>query len=593
MNDLSVESQSKTPKSKYFARTLALVLFALIGSTFYLVYSAVEAEVHLAKVRSLLVTANTSSANFSANSAASLLSEVKVEIASAHQQTTGPIWWGVSRIPFLGRTPTAIRTAVSALDETFQATDDLQAKLEGADPKITLHDFKFVLSLSNSFLNLQAPIRNGAIELNRLHLSGVPNLISEPVRTLTSGYQALVPVTTDAKPFSVIAPALFGLDKPRSWMLVFQNGAEARAIGGFPGGWGILSASEGKLKLSKIRKGSELMNKRLLNYSEYVSADQAQLYGSDLSRFTDMNLSPDYPTNARLMMATEELNFGVRVDGVISMNEQALANLMQVSGSVTVGERVITSENVSEYVTTGVYQDYPNQKLKDQAVFAIIEKTFEKFQNGSVSPIRLLQAFLPATHDGNLHIWSKDSSLQSKILQLPLSGSMRNVNKPTAAVVFINGAGNKIDAYVSTKVVYDQGVCESEFPYRDASMDISLTNSAPTSGLPAYVTTRYDLGDLTPANPGGTRMLVYAHVPLGSVFESATLDGKNVSITAEGIDMDRQVFRLDVELPASSTRNLIIKYAEPAIGDEPPPSLWTQPMPRPVSKQVIAGLGCN
>jgi len=275
------------------------------------------------------------------------------------------------------------------------------------------------------------------------------------------------------------------------------------------------------------------------------------------------------------------------------MNEHSLANFMQVTGPVKIQGRVISSENAVEYVTRGVYQDYADPKQKDAIVFKIIEQTFAKFQNGSVGPARLLQAFIPAIHNKNLHAWAKDKLVQQKILKSPIGGSLANVNKPTAAVVLVNGAGNKLDAYVKAKITYEQGVCQADFPYRDSNMNIALNNTAPTSGLPEYVTTRFDLGTMKPKNPGETKMLVFIHIPVGSVFESAKVAGNSVLPVSQGTDLDRQVLRFDVELPAQSTQSLELKFAEPSLGDEPQPTLWTQSMPNAVKSKVIAGLGCN
>jgi hypothetical protein len=293
------------------------------------------------------------------------------------------------------------------------------------------------------------------------------------------------------------------------------------------------------------------------------------------------------------MSALEEQNFGQQVDGVISMNEHSLANFMQVTGPVKINGREISADNAVEYVTRGVYQDYSDPQQKDAAIFLIIEKTFAKFQSGAIGPVRLLQAFIPAIHSKNLHAWAKEKSVQAKIAKSPIGGSVANLNNPTSAVVLINGAGNKLDAYVKANINYEQGICETDFPFRDSTIKVSLNNTAPTSGLPAYVTTRFDLGNMHPKNPGATKMLVYIHVPLGSVFESATVANKEVLPVSEGTDLDREVWRFDIELPAQSTHSVELKFAEPALGGEPRPTLWTQSMPNLVKAKVIAGLGCN
>ncbi len=590
MSDLTQVPQKRLPWKK---PTIGLAVAFIVFGFIYLVYSGVQAEYHLSRIKSQVQQANLKNGHVTADRAAELLKSIRSDVTVAHQSTTGPVWWLSAHIPYLGRTPTAVRTLTSNLNSAFSATTGLEDSLRNSKPNSSLSDLKLILSLSSSLNELSSPIKHGAIEINALNLNGVPAIVANPVRQLGAGFANLAPVVQDAKMFSQIAPALLGIDRPRKWMLVFQNGAEARSIGGFPGGWGILTASAGRLKLSPLYKETGLMRQPLVNWREYVTPEQAELYGYDLSRFSDMNISPDFPTNARLMTALEEQNIGQQVDGVLSMNEHALANFMQVTGPVKIHGREISSKNAVEYVTRGVYQDYSNPKQKDAAVFSIIEKTFAKFQTGAIGPARLLQAFIPAIHSNNLHAWAKDKPVQQKILKSPIGGSLADVNNPTTAVVLINGAGNKLDAYVKAKINYEQGVCETDFPYRDSIMKVSLNNTAPTSGLPAYVTTRFDLGTMRPSNPGATKMLVYVHAPLGSVFESAKVAGKLLAPTSEGTDLDREVWRFDIELPAQATQNLVLKFAEPALGNEPRPTLWTQSMPNLVEAKVIAGLGCK
>ncbi len=590
MSDLTQVPQKRLPWKK---PTIGLAVAFIVFGFIYLVYSGVQAEYHLSRIKSQVQQANLKNGHVTADRAAELLKSIRSDVTVAHQSTTGPVWWLSAHIPYLGRTPTAVRTLTSNLNSAFSATTGLEDSLRNSKPNSSLSDLKLILSLSSSLNELSSPIKHGAIEINALNLNGVPAIVANPVRQLGAGFANLAPVVQDAKMFSQIAPALLGIDRPRKWMLVFQNGAEARSIGGFPGGWGILTASAGRLKLSPLYKETGLMRQPLVNWRDYVTPEQAELYGYDLSRFSDMNISPDFPTNARLMAALEEQNIGQQVDGVLSMNEHALANFMQVTGPVKIHGREISSKNAVEYVTRGVYQDYSNPKQKDAAVFSIIEKTFAKFQTGAIGPARLLQAFIPAIHSNNLHAWAKDKPVQQKILKSPIGGSLADVNNPTTAVVLINGAGNKLDAYVKAKINYEQGVCETDFPYRDSIMKVSLNNTAPTSGLPAYVTTRFDLGTMRPSNPGATKMLVYVHAPLGSVFESAKVAGKLLAPTSEGTDLDREVWRFDIELPAQATQNLVLKFAEPALGNEPRPTLWTQSMPNLVEAKVIAGLGCK
>ena len=572
---------------------LKVVLGTILVCLIYLAFSAFQVQQHINRAKSEIHQVASSDQQLTSQSAGQLLHNINYEISAAQRWSTGLVWWSASQIPYFGRTPNAIRTMVRNLNLMTGVTLDLEKKLTADRSNTFLQDYNFVPLLSDSLADLRAPIVSGSKDLSELKLSGVPRQVVEPVQKLKSYYSLLIPITTDANQINQIIPVLLGLDKPSKWMIVFQNTAEARSVGGYPGGWGILTATDGKLSLSSLYKRSALMNRLLTNYSDYVSPDQALLYGSDLSRMSDLNLSPDFPTNARLMAALEELNVGVPIDGVITMNEKALATLMRSTGPVDVGSKLITADSVEEYVTKGVYQDFPNPDDKDSAAFSIIEKTFVKFKTGAISPIQMLRAFIPAIYDQNIRIWAKNESLQNKIMQTSISGSMKDVENPTVAVVLINGAGNKIDAYVKAKITYNQGLCKPNFPYRSASMRVNLRNSAPTKGLPDYVAPRNGSGAAVPIKPGSTKMIIYVHVPFGSIFESAKIGNVSTPLAVQGVDMGRTVFRFNVELPAQSTQDLTVNYAEPAIDSENAPIVWKQIMTNPVTTKVIVGKPCN
>jgi len=569
---------------KYAGPTIFIVVFL---SFIWLCYSAFQAQYELNKAKLHAAKLRSHSSALQAKDVADAISAVRSDIASAHQDVSGPVWWVAAHIPYLGRTPNAIQTTVRNLDSMLQSTILLESSLRSNNStdagKININ---VVTASLKSLTTLKYSVNQGAQQISQLNLSGVPSAISNPVHQVGTSLRELQPVVAEADSFSNIAPVLFGLTHPKKWLLVFHNGAETRSTGGLPGGWGVLNVHDGKFELENLHTNSVFNNRPLLNWQNYVSADQAQLYGDDLSRFSDMNLSPDYPTNGKLMTAIFEQDTGEHVDGVLSMDQDALANLVSVTGPIKFGEKTLDSTNIAGYINKGVYADYPNPAEKDSALFSIIRKTFDYFRNGSVGPVGLVRAFVPSMHSGYMHLWAKDQNVEKSIVLTDLGGSLENVKKPTSAVVFVNGAGNKIDSYVSAEVRYMQSLCTVDTPYRKAFMRINLENTAPTSGLPRYVTPRSDLPKNSSIKLGSTKMVIYVHAPLGSVLDTATIDGNEVSAVASGVDTGRQVWRFDTELDPQKSRALLVNFEEPAIGNEPQPSVWTQSMPIPVVTNV-------
>jgi hypothetical protein len=524
---------------------------------------------------------------------ADTLGNSRMHSNKAHKLVTGPIWWLSSEIPMLGNSPKAVRAVTASLDQILGSTTELESELRNI--QISGNEVinpQLATVIGKSMATLSDPVNDSLHRLDGLSYSLVPKAISAPALQLTNQLVIVQPYLIEGPSFAKAIPALLGIDKPREWLLVFENGAEARATGGFPGGLGLLTASNGKLSLANLESNDAVMAQPLTDVSSLVPQDAMDLYGSDLSRLSDMNLSPDFPFNAKLMWSNYKQNEGVAPDGLISMDEHALASLMRVTGPVSIDGYKITNENAVAYVTRVVYEKYPDYKKKDIALLKLVKGVFAKLSEGS-GPLELTKTLLPAIRDGRIKAWVADPQLEEIFTSSRLGGSMADFKKPTHAVVLINGAGNKIDAYVQSNVTYTVGQCTPYLPYRDSIMRVTLNNSAPTSGLPEYVSQRNDRGQLRPDDPGSTKMLAYLHVPLGAELQTATVDGVDVPLISEGMENNRTVWRLDVELPANSIKNLIVTFSEPAIGDEPSPILWTQPMSLPMVTSVIPGPPCG
>lgn len=570
-----------------------VAFFTIFVSFIWVGYTSLQAQYELNKVRTLALNVKNQGKAPDSGQVADFISESQSHFAKAHQYTSGPAWWLVTKVPYLGRTPTAVQTLTRNLYQVSLNTKDLEVKLRIQQNKNRgVIDTRFIASLLTATTKLKTPIQNGAYEFHHLNYEGIPQFVASPIQQVGNGFINLEPLVAESETFNQIAPALLGLDKPRTWMLVFLNGAEARAIGGFPGGWGLLKVSAGKIKLTEIHDDVRLNVQVLHNYRQYVSSDQAQLYGEDLSRWADMNLSPDFPTNARLMAALLLQSEGQDVDGVLALNQTALSQMMIASGPINHKGHVLTTKNIGNYVTKGIYADYQNGQEKNRATLLIIRNIFERLNSASAGPLNIFQALIPPIHDGHLKLWSADAQIQRKIAKTLAGGSLTESSTPTHAVVFVNGAGNKIDAYVATTVQYTQGICVTDLPYRNSYVRIALKNNAPTSGLPNYVTPRSDLPKGHRGQPGSTKMIVYVHTPLGSTFEEATLNGKTLPLMSAGVDNGRQVWRFDVDINAASTGTLFVTLNEPAIGNELIPTLWTQSMPIPVKKEIVAGPRC-
>jgi len=438
---------------------------------------------------------------------------------------------------------------------------------------------------------LNRPLHQTVKALDNLDLRMVPGSVSDPIDQLRTQIDQALPFIEQGQSLVAVAPLLLGLNKPRVWLLAMSNGAEARSIGGLPGGLSLLRVDQGKLQLLHQQSNNSLNDLVLRNWQSYVTPEVASLYGSDLSSFPDMNLSPDFPTNAKLMTAAYEQSSGQKVSGVLFADEHTLAGLMQLTGPVEFRGRTFTSENVAAYIGKGVYADYHDPDLKDLALFGLTQKIFNTITTMHPDLLSTAKTFLALVAQGRMHAWSANPVEQRKLARSPAGGSMSGPLSPKHAVVMINGAGNKIDAYIHSSVKYVQGRCEAEFPYRTSTMDIGMRNTAPKSGLPSYVDGRLDIGPLVRGG-GSTKMLTYIHVPVSTSLISATYGGKPADLVATGTENDRSVWRFDNVISAQSQETLHLKFIEYADPSRRP-ELLPQPMANDMKVTIKTGAVCS
>ncbi len=275
------------------------------------------------------------------------------------------------------------------------------------------------------------------------------------------------------------------------------------------------------------------------------------------------------------------------------MDEHALQSLMWVTGPVTVGDKQLGADAIVEYVTKGVYSDFKDVASKDAALLGITEQIFSKLQTGEVGALGLAKALLPAIEGGRIRAWAADEAVQSIVRKTSLSGGVKDPEDVTHIVAVANGGGNKIEAYVQTDVQYWGGVCDLNLPFRDSTLRITFHNTAPSSGLPAYVTPRLDKGQVAPKPQGSNREIVYVHLPAGSELQSALVNEYDVESLVQGSENGRWVWRFDVEIKANQSKTLVIQFSEPALEKKPKARLWVQPMAVPMTTSVKLGPVCT
>ncbi len=142
------------------------------------------------------------------------------------------------------------------------------------------------------------------------------------------------------------APALMGMEGPRTYLVLAQNNDELRPTGGFISGAGHVRLERGRIV--EIRLGdSYAVDNFKQPHPDPPPALRAHM-GADLLVLRDSNWSPDFPTSAQVAQALYAQDQGIATDGAIALDMEAVRLLVAALEPLEVPGRPgqITAANV-------------------------------------------------------------------------------------------------------------------------------------------------------------------------------------------------------------------------------------------------------
>lgn len=325
-------------------------------------------------------------------------------------------------------------------------------------------------------------------------------------------------------------PAFAGGGEPRRYLVLSANPAELRGTGGIWGAYAILTFRDGRATLSGAAPTKSLPD---VKNDQIQGLDPAyhELYDGfgGAASWQNMNMTPDFPWAARAALANLSAGDGPQVDGVISADPMALRELLRVTGPVQVPGTPfrVTSEDVVSFTTNEAYAAFSGSQERKEVLGAVAGDVLARFLAMQGKAVPRIRALATAVAGGNLKIYSTDATFQEALVAIGAAGAMsRTDGVDTIAVTVNNGSANKIDYYADRRI--DATITLGGDHEAIGTMDITLSNAAPTEGLPPYVIGPFvdELG------PGDAFPLISSWCVAPCELQTARRDGDDVLVTS-------------------------------------------------------------
>ena len=403
-------------------------------------------------------------------------------------------------------------------------------------------------------------------DLGAIETAGLVPQVRSAVSDLRGDVNELVSTTRAGQQAARLIPPMLGADGPRRYLLAFQTNAEVRGTGGLLGAYGILEADDGVVRLRALGSNSDLEDPPRLPV--HLGRDFVQLYGQAPRLWVNANASAHFPYGAEIWLANWERQHGQRLDGVVATDPVALGYLLKATGPVRLpdGEE-ITAENAAPLMLSDVYRRYPSfddSDARDRYLQSVAEAIFAGILSGQGDPQRLADELANAARDRRLLVYSTRPGEQSTLARTPLAGEVPETALPLLGVVVNSGVASKLDYYLRRTVSWTSNGCGPDG--QASKVVVTLTNTAPRSGLPEYVAPK-------PGSQGGPAvlatlprgtdyLLVNVLTTRGTLLRSATVDGRPGTASV-GAERGHPVFGFEVAIQPGQTRTLTLDLVTP------------------------------
>ena len=365
-----------------------------------------------------------------------------------------------------------------------------------------------------------------------------------------------------------VAPAILGAQGTRVYFIAFTTPAELRGLGGFMGNWAELTIDNGHISMSDFGRTQDLEDrgdprtKALKGPAEFLARygrfnfDTGPGGTVSSDAWHSITVSPHFPDVGDIISQLYPQSGGKHLDGVIAMDIEVLAALMQFTDPIPIDDNgtLISSDNAVDFLLRGQYHIDQNAQRID-LLETIAKTTFEQLLDGALpSPERLAKVLGPFAQTRRLIGWSQQPAEQQMFADIGMSGPLPALNGGEGiGLAMDNAGGSKIDAFLKTGFDYSTNV-DPTTGTTHAQFTLSLHNTATSAiDMPDYI-----VSNLAGLPRGSSELFVSIYSALE--LDAATLDSEQVG-SEPGTEHGWHVYSFLVDIEPETTATLHLEFS--------------------------------
>jgi len=300
------------------------------------------------------------------------------------------------------------------------------------------------------------------------------SLIPEERRADFEEFQSKLPqfekLVNDSIDYTKFLEDFIGISGTKKYLLLFQNPAELRPTGGFPGSYGIVVFKDGKLQDLKV---DDIYNLDGQLKELIVPPVQLQHITPNWG-MRDANWFVDFPTSARKVSEFYKKESGQDIDGVITFSPTIIAKILKVTGPVEMQKYGVTLNTDNFIQTVQEEVEYKGDRAQPKKILVdLAPLMLEKIYSAdSEKWMEIFNIFVSSVDQKDILMYFRDLKLQDFSVTRGFSGQVNQTQDDYLMVVFSNIKGSKTDSVVDSELKIN-----SVFEGDDVRHEIVLTRT--------------------------------------------------------------------------------------------------------------------
>lgn len=470
-----------------------------------------------------------------------VLERVQAQTRRAARATGGGLYNASTNLPFVGDDLAAVRTVSSTADRLVSdVLPRLTSAIEAVNPETLAPvdgrvDLAPFMGIKDEVISADDAVRGALADIQAVDRQGLMGPLASAMDELQAQVLRVSQQTKTASRAVQLLPPMLGADGPRQWIVLAQNPAEQRPLGGIVGAVLTLTTDDGRITKGETANSPVF---QVLDGAEEpilpATEEEEVLFADQLGRFIqNVTGTPDFPRAAEFAQAMVSQVMGIDADGVIAFDPVALQSIIGATGDISfvdpLGDTVtLTADNTANFLLSEVYQRYPDPDVQDE-VFAEAAGTIfsQMTSGGGFSAQAIMDALDQAATQGRLMVWSAHPEEQALLQDTILSGALRGTNElPNGEIAPVVGiyttllTQSKLGFYIETtaEVTHSQLLVDGSQEFQvSVTFHNSLTPEIAAT-LPDYVIGEADRSGINP-------LMLYVTAPTGGTFD-AIADGE-------------------------------------------------------------------